>query len=49
MPEEEKEAKQIKRLIARIDPEIHKKLRHKLLDEGKSIQQWVEEAIKEKL
>jgi len=33
----------------KLDFEIHKRMRHAAIDEGVSLQQWIEQAISEKL
>ena len=38
---------EIKHLSLRIDKELHKKLKFKLLEEDKSFQEWAENKIKE--
>ena len=40
-------SKDIKHLSLRIDTELHKRLRMKLLQDEKSFQEWVEEKIRE--
>ena len=36
-----------KNLSVRVSPELHKKLKFKLLEEDKSFQEWAENKIKE--